>query len=80
MPRNVNWPSVCTRRSPIAAANCCSMTANSAAAKFADADLLGMPWQIIVGRGASEGMIELKERKTGNRVTISVDEAIARFA
>jgi prolyl-tRNA synthetase len=48
--------------------------------KFADADLLGIPWQIIVGRGASEGTIELKERKTGNRTSLSADEALARFA
>lgn len=48
--------------------------------KFADADLLGIPWQIIVGRGASSGMIELKERKTGNRTSLSTDEALARFA
>ena len=37
-----------------------------AGAKFADADLMGHPWQIIVGpRGAATGMVELKRREDG---------------
>ena len=36
--------------------------------KFADADLMGHPWQIIVGpRGAAAGTVELKRRATGER-------------
>ena len=39
-----------------------------AGVKFADADLIGLPWQVLVGpRGAKEGRAELKRRKTGER-------------
>ena len=48
--------------------------------KFATADLIGVPWQIIVGpKGLAEGKVELKRRKGGERETISLDEALARF-
>ena len=51
-----------------------------AGAKFADADLMGHPWQIIVGpRGAANGMVELKRRATGDRVELGVAEAIAKI-
>jgi prolyl-tRNA synthetase len=37
-------------------------------AKFATADLIGVPWQIIVGpKGLAEGKVELKRRSTGER-------------
>ncbi|GBR07762.1 proline--tRNA ligase [Acetobacter oeni] len=50
-----------------------------AGAKFADADLMGHPWQLIVGpRGAKEGKVELKRRATGERFELSVDEALAK--
>jgi len=50
-----------------------------AGAKFADADLMGHPWQIIVGpRGAANGMVELKRRATGERVELAVDAALAK--
>lgn len=43
--------------------------------KFNDADLLGMPVQIIVGeRNAKEGKVEVKIRRTDERFTIAVDE------
>ena len=48
-----------------------------AGAKFADADLMGHPWQIVVGpRGAAAGKVELKRRATGERVEVSVEEAL----
>jgi prolyl-tRNA synthetase len=51
-----------------------------AGAKFADADLMGHPWQIIVGpRGAAAGKVELKRRATGERSELSPDEALARI-
>jgi prolyl-tRNA synthetase len=54
--------------------------ADRAGAKFADADLLGYPWQAIIGpRGAAAGMVELKRRATGERVELSVEDAIARI-
>jgi prolyl-tRNA synthetase len=49
-----------------------------AGAKFADADLMGMPWQIIVGpKGAAAGRVEVKQRSTGERNELSVDDALA---
>ena len=48
--------------------------------KFADADLMGFPWQAIIGpRGAANGRIELKRRMTGGREELSFEEAIARL-
>ncbi|MBK1656722.1 proline--tRNA ligase [Paracraurococcus ruber] len=50
-----------------------------AGVKFADADLMGYPWQAIIGpRGAAAGKVELKRRATGERVELSVEDAIAR--
>ena len=50
-----------------------------AGVKFADADLMGHPWQIVVGpRGAASGQVELKRRATGERTEVSVDDALAR--
>jgi prolyl-tRNA synthetase len=47
--------------------------------KFAEADLMGHPWQMIVGpRGAAAGMVELKRRATGERFELPVDEALAK--
>ena len=51
-----------------------------AGAKFADADLIGYPWQAVVGpRGAAKGTVELKRRATGERVELPAAEAIARI-
>lgn len=48
-----------------------------AGVKFADMDLIGLPWQIIVGpRGVKAGTVELKRRSTGERQELSVDSAI----
>jgi prolyl-tRNA synthetase len=52
-----------------------------AGVKFADADLMGHPWQIVVGpRGAAAGRVELKCRSTGERADIAVADALARIA
>jgi hypothetical protein len=41
-------------------------------AKFATMDLIGVPWQLIVGpKGIAEGVVEIKNRKTGERHTAS---------
>ncbi len=46
--------------------------------KFADADLIGWPFQLIVGqRALSEGTVEVKVRATGERVQVPVGEAVA---
>ncbi|GAD09510.1 proline--tRNA ligase [Gluconobacter frateurii NBRC 103465] len=51
-----------------------------AGVKFNDADLMGHPWQIIVGpRGAKEGKVELKRRADGERFELPVAEALAKI-
>jgi len=51
-----------------------------AGVKFADADLMGFPWQAIVGpRGAAAGRVELKRRMTGERDEVSFEDAVARI-
>jgi prolyl-tRNA synthetase len=52
-----------------------------AGAKFATMDLIGLPWQVTVGpRGAKAGTVELKSRRTGEVLELSVDALLARFA
>ncbi|ABI62182.1 Prolyl-tRNA synthetase [Granulibacter bethesdensis CGDNIH1] len=51
-----------------------------AGVKFADADLMGHPWQVVIGpRGAAAGRVELKRRRTGERVELTVEDALARI-
>ena len=51
-----------------------------AGAKFATMDLIGLPWQLIVGpRGLKEGVVEIKNRASGERSTISPQEAVTRL-
>ncbi len=55
-----------------------------AGAKFADADLMGHPWQVVVGpRGAKAGTVELKRRlrgvAEGERAELSLEDALARI-
>lgn len=51
-----------------------------AGAKFSDMDLIGLPWQAIIGpRGAQKNEIELKNRATGARENLSFDAAMARL-
>ncbi|MEV4774464.1 proline--tRNA ligase [Microbacterium sp. LTA6] len=45
--------------------------------KFGDAELVGVPKIVIVGRGAADGQVELWDRSTGERETVSVAEAVA---
>ena len=52
-------------------------TDGRAGGKFALADLIGLPWQLIVGpRGLKTGEVELKARATGERQTVSIETAI----
>jgi prolyl-tRNA synthetase len=51
-----------------------------AGVKFADADLMGHPWQIVVGpRGAAAGRVELKRRATGERQELDITAALAQI-
>lgn len=48
-----------------------------AGGKFATADLIGLPFQMIVGpRGLKNGEVEIKDRKTGERSNVSIDTAV----
>jgi prolyl-tRNA synthetase len=51
-----------------------------AGAKFATMDLIGLPWQVIVGpRGLKNGVIELKRRATGDREELSIESVISKL-
>lgn len=55
-------------------------TDERAGGKFARADLIGVPWQLIIGpRGLKAGEVELKDRATGERETLSPDAAVAKL-
>ncbi|WP_407520996.1 proline--tRNA ligase [Methylobacterium oryzisoli] len=49
-------------------------------AKFASADLIGLPWQVIVGpKGLAEGKVELKRRATGERESVAPQDLASRL-
>ena len=49
-------------------------------AKFATMDLIGLPWQLIVGpKGLAEGKVEIKRRAGGARELVALSEAVARL-
>jgi prolyl-tRNA synthetase len=51
-----------------------------AGAKFAEMDLIGLPWQLVVGpRGAAKSQVEVKNRKSGEKVELGVDAALQRI-
>ena len=47
--------------------------------KFGDAELLGVPTIVIVGRGAADGVVELWDRRSGERTELPVAELLARL-
>lgn len=47
----------------------------SAGVKFKDAELLGMPWLVVIGRGLKDGTVEVRCRATGERREIAVGDA-----
>lgn len=51
----------------------------SAGEKFADADLIGMPVIVTVGKGLADGLIEVKDRKTGERGDVPLAELVDRL-
>src|SRR5947208_5570411 len=56
-------------------------TDQRAGAKFAAADLIGIPWQIMVGpKGLAEGKVEIKQRCDGSRENMSPADVIAGLA
>ncbi|GGN11732.1 proline--tRNA ligase [Streptomyces fuscichromogenes] len=48
--------------------------------KFTDAELIGVPQILVAGRRSAEGVLELKDRRSGEREELTVDEAIARLS
>ena len=55
-------------------------SSDSAGAKLASMDLIGLPWQIVAGpRSVDRGVVELKNRQTGETAEVGLDEAPARL-
>ena len=49
-------------------------------AKFATLDLIGLPWQVLVGpKGLAEGRVEVKQRRTGERELLAPQDAVTRI-
>ena len=52
-----------------------------AGVKFADMDLIGIPWQLVIGpRGVKSDVVEIKNRRSGERQELSRESALARLA
>jgi prolyl-tRNA synthetase len=47
--------------------------------KFKDSELLGVPTIVVVGKGLVDGVIEIKDRTTGDRIEVPADEAAERI-
>jgi prolyl-tRNA synthetase len=47
--------------------------------KFADAELIGVPTIVVVGRGLANGVVEVKDRRSGERTEVPVDEVLAHL-
>jgi prolyl-tRNA synthetase len=47
--------------------------------KFADAELMGMPTIVVIGRGLADGTIELRDRRTGEQTQVPVADALAEI-
>jgi prolyl-tRNA synthetase len=55
-------------------------TDERAGAKFASMDLIGLPWQIVIGpKGAEKGVVEFKNRKTGEKQELSVEAVLGKL-
>jgi prolyl-tRNA synthetase len=46
--------------------------------KFKDAELLGVPTIVVIGRGLADGVLEIKDRRTGERREAAVDQAVTQ--
>ncbi len=46
--------------------------------KFADSEVLGMPTSVVVGRGLADGVVEIRDRRSGQRREVAVDDAVAQ--
>jgi prolyl-tRNA synthetase len=50
-----------------------------AGVKFKDADLIGIPWRVVVGRGVAAGQVELVERAGGDRRELAADALVSHL-
>ena len=56
-------------------------TDDRAGAKFARMDLIGLPWQLVIGpKGLEKGVVEVKNRKTGEKVELPFAEVLAKVS
>lgn len=56
-------------------------TDERAGGKFATMDLIGLPWQAVIGpRGIKNGVVEVKHRRTGEKAELSLTDAVNRIA
>ncbi len=56
-------------------------TKDGAGAKFANMDLIGLPWQVAVGpRGLKNGVVELKNRASGEKTEMSPEELVKKMS
>ncbi len=51
--------------------------ASSPGVKFKDSELIGVPTIVVVGRGLADGVVEIKDRRTGERTEVAVDDVVA---
>jgi len=55
-------------------------SSESAGKKFSAMDLIGIPWQVVIGpKGVASGVVELKNRRTGEKVELSPEAVIGRI-
>ncbi|MEP7046796.1 MAG: His/Gly/Thr/Pro-type tRNA ligase C-terminal domain-containing protein, partial [Ilumatobacteraceae bacterium] len=47
--------------------------------KFNDAELIGVPTIVVVGRGLVDGVVEVKDRRTGERRDVTIDKAVSEL-
>jgi prolyl-tRNA synthetase len=52
---------------------------SSPGVKFADAELIGVPTILVVGRGLANGVVEVKDRASGERTEVAVDDAVSHL-
>jgi prolyl-tRNA synthetase len=48
--------------------------------KFNDAELVGVPTIVVVGRGLADGLVEVKDRRSGERHDVALTEVVAQLA
>ena len=48
----------------------------SAGVKFADAELIGIPLALVIGRGLKDGLVEVRQRATGEKTEMPLAQAV----